>query len=60
MQICKEIAACTAGWQFVGDPDKTTNRRHKAGGKCGSVDFKYVKCGYCCGWKSAFYPHTQT
>jgi len=26
---------------------------------CGCADFKYVKCGCCCGWKFTFYPHTQ-
>ena len=33
-----------------------------AGGKmrtCGSADFKCVKCGCCCGRKSAFYPYTR-
>jgi len=34
------------------------------GVKCGSADlrcndFKCVKCGCCCGWKSAFYPCTK-
>jgi len=28
--------------------------------KCGSADFKCVKCGCCCGRKSAFYPYTST
>jgi len=28
------------------------------GVKRGCADFKYVKCGCCCGWTSSFYPHT--